>query len=115
MVQKNEAGDLSSAWDGQTGPDVLPLTSALALAASSFHIHLSVSWDLGKVGQGEAGGEKQGEEEGGGGFEHLELRALLSLFLLWTCPPSPKLLVCSQFMSLCSDTSFLKLTGCPAS
>lgn len=114
MVQKNEAGDLSSAWDGQAGPDVLPLTSALALAASSFHTHLSVSWDLGKVGQGEAGGEKQGEGEGGGGFEHLELRTLLSLFLLWTCPRPPKLFVCPPLMSLCSDASFLKLTGCPA-
>lgn len=109
------AGDLSSAWDGQAGPDVLPLTSALALALFSFHTRLSVSWDLGKVGQGEAGGEKQGEGEGGGGFEHLELRALLSLFLLWTCPRPPKLFVCPPLMSLCSDASFLKLTGCPAS
>ena len=59
MVQKNEAGDLSSAWDGRVGPEALPLRSPLALAASSFHTHLSVSWDLGKMGPQGAGLEER--------------------------------------------------------
>ena len=115
MVQKNEAGDLSSAWDGRVGPEALPLRSPLALAASSFHTHLSVSWDLGKMGPQGAGLEERSRGTRGrdGALDafNYELSSPYSSFGLVPHPQVRHLL--PIHVTLLRDHS-LKPTGCSA-
>lgn len=97
---------MSSTWDGQVRPEVLPLPSTwprpclLCIFIWSFCLL--------RLSQGGTGGGQRGEA----GFEHLQLGALLSSPLHWTHSPSS--LSASHSRHPAATPSSLKPTWCPA-